>query len=49
MNFRDKAIILKKRNIKENLAIVTVLTQSYGIYSGIIKIYIVKKIQSYTK
>lgn len=37
MNFRDKAIILKKRNIKENLAIVTVLTQSYGIYSGIIK------------
>ncbi|KJV55505.1 DNA repair protein RecO [Orientia chuto str. Dubai] len=37
MNIRDKAIILKKRNIKESLAIITVLTQSYGIFSGIIK------------
>ncbi len=37
MNFKDNGIILARRNIKENLAIVTVLTRSYGLYSAIIK------------
>lgn len=37
MNFKDQGIILAKRNINENLLILTVLTRLHGIYSGAVR------------
>ncbi|MFK7973268.1 MAG: DNA repair protein RecO [Rickettsiaceae bacterium] len=39
MHFSDKGIIISKKPLKENSYIVTVFTQSHGIYSGVLKQY----------
>ena len=39
MNFRDQAIIISKKPLKENSCIITVFTRSHGIYSGVLRQY----------
>lgn len=39
MNFRDRGIIISKRPLKERSCIITVFTESHGIYSGVLRQY----------
>lgn len=39
MNFRDRGIIISKKNLKECSYIITVFTETHGIYSGVLKQY----------
>jgi recombinational DNA repair protein (RecF pathway) len=39
MNFRDRAIIISKKPLKEHSCIITVLTEKHGIYSGVMQQY----------
>ncbi len=39
MNFRDRAIIISKRPLKERSCIITAFTEKHGIYSGVIQQY----------
>ncbi|WP_341756941.1 MULTISPECIES: DNA repair protein RecO [unclassified Candidatus Tisiphia] len=37
MNFKDIGIIIAKKPLKENSSIITVFTENYGLYSGVIR------------
>ncbi|MFP3017876.1 MAG: DNA repair protein RecO [Candidatus Tisiphia sp.] len=37
MNFKDIGIIIAKKPLKENTAIITVFTENHGLYSGVIR------------
>lgn len=37
MNFKDIGIIIAKKPLKENSAIITVFTENHGLYSGVIR------------
>lgn len=37
MHFRDRGIIIAKRPLKENSAIITLFTELHGLYSGVVK------------
>jgi DNA repair protein RecO (recombination protein O) len=37
MNFRDRGIIIAKRSLKERISIITLFTESHGLYSGAIR------------
>ncbi|NRB11427.1 MAG: DNA repair protein RecO [Rickettsiaceae bacterium] len=37
MNFQDRGIIIAKNNLKETSSVVTVLTEKYGLYSGLVR------------
>ena len=39
MNFRDRAIIISKKPLKEHNYIITVFTEKHGIYSGVMQQY----------
>ncbi|PCJ23840.1 MAG: DNA repair protein RecO, partial [Rickettsiales bacterium] len=36
MNFRDQGIIISKNAFKEKTYILTIFTESHGIYSGVL-------------
>ncbi len=37
MNFRDRGIIIAKRPLKENSAIITLFTELHGVFSGVVR------------
>ena len=44
MNFRDRGIIISKRELKERSNIITIFSQNSGIYSGVSKQFTLSKI-----